>query len=259
MAVPADNELYNAPGDIWWDESQPLSAIRSALNPGRLLYLRRVLDQLDVNPRGRRILDIGCGGGLLAEDLARLGFEVVGVDPSQPSLAIARAHAEASGLRIQYEAGAGEDLPFAEASFDLAVCCDVLEHVADLDRVIAETARILKPAGVYVYDTINRTFLSRLVVIHLLQQWEPTRLMPPDLHDWRQFIRPLELVEVMARHGLEDRDRTGLMPTASPLQLVRLLRRLRRGEIRYGELGAEAKMALTSDTSMLYIGYAVKR
>ena len=75
----------------------------------------------------------------------------------------------------------------------------------------------------------------------------------------RQFIRPLELVEVMARHGLEDRDRTGLMPTASPLQLVRLLRRLRRGEIRYGELGAEAKMALTSDTSMLYIGYAVKR
>src|ERR1700736_689473 len=61
--VPADNELYNAPGDIWWDESQPLSAIRSALNPGRLLYLRRVLDQLDLNPRGKRILDIGCGGG----------------------------------------------------------------------------------------------------------------------------------------------------------------------------------------------------
>jgi 2-polyprenyl-6-hydroxyphenyl methylase/3-demethylubiquinone-9 3-methyltransferase len=179
------------------------------------------------------------------------------VDPSGPSLLTARAHAETSGLRVGYVRGTGEALPFADASFDLVVCCDVLEHVSDLPRVIAETARVIKPGGIYVYDTINRTLRSRLVVIELLQRWRATRLVPPDLHDWRRFVRPSEVAGLMARNGLESQGYTGLRPTASPLRLLRLLRRLRRGQISYAELGRQAPMAPASDTSMLYIGHAV--
>jgi 2-polyprenyl-6-hydroxyphenyl methylase/3-demethylubiquinone-9 3-methyltransferase len=253
-----NNRLYDAQGDIWWDEAAPFSAIRTALNPGRLEYLRGALEQLGVEPRGRRALDLGCGGGLLAEELARLGLRVEGVDPSGPSLLTARAHAEASGLDVGYVRGTGEALPFADASFDLVVCCDVLEHVSDLPRVIAETARVIKPGGVYVYDTINRTLRSSLVVIRLLQRWRATRLVPPDLHDWRRFVRPSELASLMARSGLESQGYRGLRPVAGPVRLLRLLRQLRGGQISYGELGRQAPMALTSDTSILYIGHAVK-
>jgi 2-polyprenyl-6-hydroxyphenyl methylase / 3-demethylubiquinone-9 3-methyltransferase len=216
------------------------------------------LRQLGVDPRGRRALDLGCGGGLLAEELAKLGLSVEGVDPSGPSLLTARAHAETSGLPIGYVRGTGEALPFAEASFDLVVCCDVLEHVSDLPRVIAETARVIKPGGIFVYDTINRTLRSRLVVIQLLQRWRASRLVPADLHDWKRFIRPSELASLMARSGLESQGYRGLRPAASLFRLLRLLRQLRRGRISYGELGRQAPMAPASDTSMLYIGHAVK-
>jgi 2-polyprenyl-6-hydroxyphenyl methylase / 3-demethylubiquinone-9 3-methyltransferase len=89
--VPADNGIYNAPGDIWWADDQPMSVIRTALNPVRLRYLTKVLGQSDVNPVGKVLADIGCGGGLFAEELARLGADVIGVDPSAPSLETARS------------------------------------------------------------------------------------------------------------------------------------------------------------------------
>lgn len=254
-----NNRLYDSPGDIWWDPDQPFNAIRTGINPSRLRYLRGALGQLGIDRPGRRALDLGCGGGLLAEELARIGLRVEGVDPSGPSLLTARSHAERSGLRVGYVRGSGEALPFADASFDLVVCCDVLEHVADLERVIAETARVMKPGGLYVYDTINRTLLSRLVVIQLFQRWSPTRLVPPDLHDWRRFIRPAELVGLMARNGLHSRGYTGLRPMVGPLQLLRLLRLLRGGEISYGELGRRAQLVSGFDSSMLYIGHAVKQ
>jgi 2-polyprenyl-6-hydroxyphenyl methylase / 3-demethylubiquinone-9 3-methyltransferase len=253
-----DNGLYDAPGDIWWDERQPLSAIRTALNPGRLRYLRGVLEQLGVEPPGKKALDVGCGGGLLAEELARMGFDVTGVDPSEPSLATARRHARSSGLRIEYLAGRGEDLPCADAGYGLVVCCDVLEHVADLDRVIAETARVLEPGGIYVYDTINRTLASKLVMIKLLQEWGWTRLVPPGLHDWRMFVKPSELIGLLEGHGLESRGYTGLAPGGRALLLLRSLIRQRRGAISYGELGRQAAMVPSGRTSILYVGHAVK-
>jgi 2-polyprenyl-6-hydroxyphenyl methylase/3-demethylubiquinone-9 3-methyltransferase len=184
---------------------------------------------LRLAPVGLHVLDIGCGGGLLAEEFARLGCIVMGVDPSEESLVAARAHAADQGLAIGYQCALGEALPFGDASFDVVYCCDVLEHVDDVPQVIAETARVLRPGGTYLYDTINRTLRSRLIVIESLQEWQWTALMPPGLHDWKLFIRPAELQRELVRHGLVPGGLTGLKPRANPLRLVRALRRRQRG------------------------------
>ncbi len=256
--MPVDNEIYNRSGDIWWDEHQPLNAIRTAINPARLGYFTRVLRDRGVDPSGKTVVDIGCGGGLFAEELARLGAQVIGVDPSAASLATARSHAAAAGLHIDYRVGSGEHLPLDGASVDIACCVDVLEHVDDLDAVISETARVLRPGGVYLFDTINRTRTSKLVMITLFQDWRLTRLMPPNLHAWEQFITPDELSGILRRHGLEGRDMTGIAPGVKPPQLIRMLLQARRGRISYGELGQRARFVVTRDLRVSYIGYAIK-
>src|SRR3954469_1125281 len=143
--MPVDNQLYDTMADSWWDEGGFLHVLRG-LNPARFGYMRRVLvEELGIDPRGRKTLDVGCGGGILAEELARLGCEVTGVDPSEQSLEAARAHARQEGLAIDSRRATGEALPFPDATFELAYCCDVLEHVTDLRRVVAEIARVLRP------------------------------------------------------------------------------------------------------------------
>ncbi len=256
MAV--DNEIYNVRKDIWWDEHQPFYAIRTAINPVRLEYFSRVLRELGVDPAGKTVADIGCGGGLFAEEFARLGSSVIGIDPSTPSLVTARSHAAAMGFSIDYRAGTGERLPLDDASVDIACCVDVLEHVNDLDAVIAETAQVLRPGGVYLFDTINRTAMSRIVVIKLLQEWRLTACMPPNLHAWRQFITPHELRVVLGRHHLHGREIVGIGPGVGPPRLVRLLWQLRRGKITYAEFGHHARFVVTGNLRVSYAGYATK-
>jgi 2-polyprenyl-6-hydroxyphenyl methylase/3-demethylubiquinone-9 3-methyltransferase len=256
--MPVDNLLYDRLAAGWWDERGFLHAL-AALNLARFGYMRRVLiEELHLDPTGLQLLDVGCGGGLLAEEFARLGCAVTGVDPSQESLTAARAHAAAAGLGIRYERASGEALPFAAESFDVVYCCDVMEHVNDVGQVIVETARVLRPGGVFLYDTINRTFRSRLIVIGLLQEWTWTALMPPRLHDWSMFIRPAELARLLERHGLQPGGLTGLKPRANPLRVVRALRRRKRGLLSYAEAVAEMDLGESSDTSISYIGYARK-
>lgn len=194
----------------------------------------------------------------MAEEFARLGFRVTGIDPSGPSIEAARAHASQAGLDISYQVGMGEALPFADSSFDLVYCCDVLEHVADLDRVIAESARVLKPGGVYCYDTINRTLRSRFLVIKIAQEWTWSNFLPPRLHAWEKFIKPGELWRLLERHGLERRETVGLQARANPLRLILLIRRYKRGEVSLGELGASARFGAVRNLSMQYMGYAIK-
>jgi 2-polyprenyl-6-hydroxyphenyl methylase/3-demethylubiquinone-9 3-methyltransferase len=257
--MPVDNAIYDRLADSWWDERGFLFTLK-ALNPARFGYMRRVLlDDLRLAPAGRRVLDVGCGGGFLAEEFARLGFRVTGVDPSRESLAAARRHATAAGLQIDYQSGIGEALPFPDASFDVVYCCDVLEHVADLARVVAEASRVLQPGGVYLYDTINRTPASWLAVIFLLQELPWTKLMPPRLHDWRMFIRPDELRRLLEREGLSPRDLTGLKARGNPFGIVRALRARTRGTLSYAEVIARMDIAESPDTSIQYIGYARKR
>ena len=258
MTPPLDNAVYDRMADSWWDEAGFLHSL-AALNPARFGYMRRVLvEELRVSPLGLRVLDIGCGGGLLAEEFARLGCAVTGVDPSAESLAAARKHATSQGLPIRYQCARGEALPFPDASFDAAYCCDVLEHVDDLSRVIAETARVLRPRGAYFFDTINRTFLSWLIMIKLLQEWRWTALMPPRLHDWHRFIRPPELRRELERQGLVPGGTTGLRPRASLLSQLHALRRRKRGFIGYAAAFREMDIAESRDLSVSYIGFARK-
>jgi 2-polyprenyl-6-hydroxyphenyl methylase/3-demethylubiquinone-9 3-methyltransferase len=257
--MPVDNTLYDRPGDIWWDETAGLSMLRTALNPARFGYFHRVLtERLHTNPHGKATLDVGCGGGLLAEEFARLGCQVTGVDLSEPSLETARAHAAASGLAIDYRTGVGEALPFPDQSFEIVCCCDVLEHVTDLDRVIAEIARTLTPGGAFFYDTINRTFLSKLFAIKLAQEWRATRFAPSGLHDWNQFIKPTELQALMGRYGLEPQEVVGLSLGARPIAGLRAIRKFKRGALTAGDLGRRLRARVSRNLSGSYAGFAVK-
>jgi 2-polyprenyl-6-hydroxyphenyl methylase/3-demethylubiquinone-9 3-methyltransferase len=258
--MPVDNQLYDRLADTWWNDDSVLSLLRTSINPARFGYMRRMLvEDLGIDPRGRTALDVGSGGGLLAEEFARLGFRVTGIDPSAESVETARAHAAQEGLDIEYTVGAGEQLPFPDESFDIAYCCDVLEHVDDLGRVLAETSRVLKPGGVYLYDTINRTRRSKLVLIKLMQEWRSTALMEPNLHDWDMFIKPSELVTAMGRASLENRDLVGIGPARNPVSLVLDMRRRARGDMTYGEFGARNSFRETRDKSLLYAGRALKQ
>ncbi len=194
----------------------------------------------------------------MAEEIARLGAVVIGVDPAAPAIDTARAHAARGGLAIDYRVGPGEQLPAGDACADVVYCLDVLEHVADVDAVIAETARVLKPGGLYLFDTINRTWLSKLVAIKLCQEWAATAWMPPGLHDWDQFITPAELGRCLSRHQLQPRDLTGMAPRRSPPALLKLLRQLKQGKLGYADLGRRAAFGLTTDLRVSYLGHATK-
>ncbi|UCM86659.1 bifunctional 2-polyprenyl-6-hydroxyphenol methylase/3-demethylubiquinol 3-O-methyltransferase UbiG [Streptomyces marincola] len=253
MAV--DNDLYNAP-DAWWRDDQPFATLQ-AFTPARFAYFHRVLTEtLGVDLKDTPVLDIGCGGGLLAEEFARAGCRVTGIDPSAASLETATAHAAASGLRIDYRQAVAERLPFPDSSFDLVYCCDTLEHVTDTDQAIREVARVLRPGGYYLYDTINRTFKSWIGMIKMAQDWKSVAWAPRDLHDWRKFIKPAELWALFDRHGLDNLELVGFAPARAPREVLRLARSRVRGQITYGELGRQLGMDVSKDTSGLYAGYA---
>jgi ubiquinone biosynthesis O-methyltransferase len=198
------------------------------------------------------------GGGLLAEEFAQLGCEVTGVDPSTESLEVARAHARESGLEIDYREASGDDLPFADGEFPVAYCCDVLEHVDDVAATLAEIARVLAPGGLFLYDTINRTRHSRLLMIKVAQDWRATAWAEPDLHDFDMFIKPEEVEADMDRAGLEVRDRVGFAAANPPAALKAMWDRAH-GQITYGEMGERLGIRESRDTSSSYGGYAVKR
>jgi 2-polyprenyl-6-hydroxyphenyl methylase/3-demethylubiquinone-9 3-methyltransferase len=254
-----NNALYNEQGNTWWDENQCLHLLKSSVNPARVEYFRRLLDQvLKFDYRGAAALDVGCGGGILAEEFAGMGFRVTGIDPSEQSLHAARKHAQFMGLSIQYQEGTGESIPFADNIYPVVYCCDVLEHVRDLPKVISEIYRVTKPGGVFFFDTLNRTFVSKLVAIKVWQEWKSTAFMPPRLHEWRMFIRPEELKGLLAQAGFKFKEFRGTSPDVSIPKMINLLRKRVKGKIGYKELGQRFKLVESNDLRVLYMGYAVK-
>jgi 2-polyprenyl-6-hydroxyphenyl methylase / 3-demethylubiquinone-9 3-methyltransferase len=174
------------------------------------------------------------------------------------SIETARRHAAATGLKVDYRVGSGERLPVADGEFDLAYCCDVLEHVADLDAVISEAARAVKPGGVFLFDTINRTLTSNLVAIKVMQEWRFSRFVDSAVHEWAMFIKPEELVVTLGRHGLRMGEIVGLGPRSRrPLVLLNFIR-ANRGRISYGELSRRLDVGQIKNTSLSYMGFATK-
>lgn len=258
--MPIDNDVYDRLGRSWWDEANPLNVLHGSITPGRFAYFQRVLErQFHGQVSGLRALDIGCGGGFLAEEFAILGFDVVGVDPSSVSIETARDHAFSSHLGIDYRVGAGERLPVEDAAFDVVYCCDVLEHVSDLDRVIGETARVMKPGGLYLFDTINRTLMSKIIAIKVMQQWRPTRIFDAAVHDWGMFIKPAELAQGLTRHGLEVGEMVGLGPRANIPTVLASLIRAHNGWISFGEVSRRLDVGEVKSKAISYMGFSTKR
>jgi 2-polyprenyl-6-hydroxyphenyl methylase/3-demethylubiquinone-9 3-methyltransferase len=208
-----DNEYYEGMDELWWDPAGP-AAILHAINRPRVGFYLRQLGELG----GRRVLDAGCGGGLVARELAAAGAEVVGVDRSRGSLGVARRAAGPIGSFAPAQ-GRLERLPFAGGAFDAVVAADVLEHVPDLPAAVAELARVLAPGGSFVFDTVNRTFWSWFTGVFGLEQ--VVRMVPRGTHDWRLFIRPAELDRLLRGAGLEPVEVTGLAPQIGPGTVAR--------------------------------------
>jgi len=239
-------------------ENGPLGMLMG-MNEARISYLMRVLeDELGEDLSGTRVLDIGCGIGLLSEPLARGGCQVTAVDSELATLELARKRAAAADLQIDYRTAHSENLPFADASYDVAICCDVLEHVDDLEQTLSETSRILKQGGIYIFATLNRTLESWLLAIKALQDWPFSRLLPGDLHRWQLFITPRELQSLMAARGLKNRELTGLRPAASPIQILKNLRACKRGEMTACEFARKLSMRTGRNARVQYLGFAIK-
>jgi 2-polyprenyl-6-hydroxyphenyl methylase/3-demethylubiquinone-9 3-methyltransferase len=250
--------MYDRLADTWWDEDAWLHLLRTAVNPARLAVLRDAVAATGIAPGATKALDVGCGGGLMAEEVARMGFAVTGIDPSSASIETARRHATESELQIDYRVGKGEELPVADGEFGFVYCCDVLEHVESVPQVLSEVRRALPPGGLFVYDTINRTPISKLVMIKLFQEWESTRVVGPDLHDYGMFIKPSELRSALVGAKLEPTGKLeGIKPAANPVALIRLLRAQSSGRITLAEFGKRAQMRRSRDKSVLYAGYAI--
>jgi 2-polyprenyl-6-hydroxyphenyl methylase / 3-demethylubiquinone-9 3-methyltransferase len=213
-----DNEYYEAIDELWWDPAGP-AAILHAINRPRVGFYLRHLGDL----HGRLVLDAGCGGGLVARELAAAGATVVGLDRSRGSLGVAT---RAAGPRFRPAQGRLERLPFADGVFDAVVAADVLEHVPDLPAAVAELARVLAPGGRLVFDTINRTPWSWFTAVFGLER--VLRMVPKGTHDWRLFIRPEELDRLLRAGGLEAVAVVGLASRVGPTDVVRglLTRRL---------------------------------
>jgi 2-polyprenyl-6-hydroxyphenyl methylase/3-demethylubiquinone-9 3-methyltransferase len=246
--VPIDNKYYDQVGDDWWDTEGPLRALHE-MNPARIGYFHRVLrSRYPGRPAGTlRVVDLGCGGGLVSEELAARGYRVTGVDLSEGTVAAARRHAAVSGVDVTYLVGSAYGTGLPDGCAEAVVASDVLEHFHDLPAALAEIDRLLAPGGVLLFDTINRTIRSYLLLILVAEKL--FGIIKPGTHNWKMFIRPMELRGLLYDAGLLLEDTQGLGPARSlPALLPDLLLHRRLGEF-----------TLTGDLSASYIGHAVKR
>lgn len=211
---PDEVARFSALAERWWDPSGELRALHR-LNPVRIAYLRDRLARLNgtdpLKPlplEGLRVLDVGCGGGLLAEPLVRLGAAVVGIDAAERSIAVAQAHAAESGLAIDYRAAAAEELAAAGEAFDAVFALEIVEHVADLEVFFDALAQLARPGGLVFVATLNRTakaFALAIVGAEYLLGW-----LPRGTHRWSKFLRPSELAAQLRRRGLVLEDLAGV-------------------------------------------------
>ena len=217
---PAEIERFAALAERWWDRHGAFRALH-ALNPVRIAYVR---DALVADARtdwpadgpttlkpltSLRLLDVGCGGGLMAEPLCRLGADVIAIDAAEANVRAARHHAEEQGLAIDYRHATAEALAAAGECFDAVLALEIVEHVADLDAFADACTSLVKPGGTFVVATLNRTLAAYALAIvagELILGW-----LPAGSHDWSRFVRPAEMVRLLRRRGLTVADMRGMV------------------------------------------------
>jgi 2-polyprenyl-6-hydroxyphenyl methylase/3-demethylubiquinone-9 3-methyltransferase len=221
----AEIERFSRHAADWWDARGPMAALHK-FNPVRLGYIRdqaaacfnRDPKKLDCL-KGLRMLDIGCGGGILSEPLARLGAEMVGADPSEDNINAAQAHAETAGLAVDYRAITAEELAADGERFDVVLAMEVVEHVIDVRAFVASCATMVKPGGLMIAATLNRTlksFALAIVGAEYVLRW-----VPRGTHQWDKFVTPVELENAMERANLQVTGERGVIynPFADRWQL----------------------------------------
>ena len=206
---------FEAMAEEWWDPNGKFKPLHM-LNPCRLDYIVMQLaaqfgrDRSKLRPfEGLRILDIGCGGGLLCEPMARLGADIVGVDAAERNIPIASVHAQAMGLEIDYRHTTAEALAADGEQFDAVLNMEVVEHVADSQGYVDACAALVRPGGITITSTINRnpkSYVFAIVGAEHVMRW-----LPKGTHEWSKFITPDELFEMLSKAGLDPVDRTGFV------------------------------------------------
>ena len=212
---PAEVAKFEAMAAEWWDPAGKFKPLHQ-MNPCRLDYITgQIAAEFDRDPTapaplaGLRLLDIGCGGGLLSEPMARLGATVVGADAAPRNIPVAQLHAESMGLVIDYRHSTAEDLAAAGEQFDVVLNMEVVEHVADPLAYLTACQRLLKPGGLMICSTLNRnakSFALAIVGAEWVMRW-----LPKGTHDWQKFIAPDELYDLLRRAGLDPVDRKGMV------------------------------------------------
>ncbi|MEO1181022.1 MAG: bifunctional 2-polyprenyl-6-hydroxyphenol methylase/3-demethylubiquinol 3-O-methyltransferase UbiG [Cyanobacteria bacterium J06636_28] len=234
--------FYDQQAAQWWSETATIFPL-SKLNPLRFQYFDRIIPQW----RELRVLDVGCGGGYTCEFLAQRGAIVTGIDPSAACIEVAKRHSSTMGLAINYQVGMGESLPFDDGCFDVVVCVDVLEHVESPAATVTEISRVLRPGGLFCFDTINRTWQSRWLMIWLLE--DLLRQIPRGIHDWHKFVTPEELHQRLMQTGFSNVTMHGFdLFGHTPLAQINSL-------IHFWKTGG-FQVRFDDDTRVMYIGTA---
>jgi 2-polyprenyl-6-hydroxyphenyl methylase/3-demethylubiquinone-9 3-methyltransferase len=211
---PQEIERFASHAEAWWDPEGSFRPLHR-LNPVRLDYIRQHLTAYfgrsisSLRPfEGLTLLDIGCGGGLVAEPMSRLGFAVTAVDADDHAIAVARAHAAATGLSIDYRVAPAESMAATGQHFDAVLALEIIEHVADPAVFLGSVGALVRQGGAFIGATLNRTprsFAAAIIGAEYLLGW-----LPRGTHDWRKFLRPSELVLGLRRNGLDPTDMTGV-------------------------------------------------
>lgn len=234
-----DNSIYEAYGDKWYTADDDPVALLRAENKAKIPW---IMERLEFPSK---ILDVGCGGGFLTNELARAGHDVTGVDLSGESLAVAHRHDETKS--VKYQVADAYSLPFADASFDVVSALDFLEHIEDPARAIKEFSRVLKPGGKFFFHTFNRSPFTWLVAIKFVEWLIPKT--PKNMHVLHLFVKPSELKKYAEAAGMQVQEMTGIKPVISSIPFRRILS---------GIVPPELRFELTKSLALSYLGVAKK-